>query len=57
MKKLFPLFVLLLISCTPMGDQGSVSIPREVESFVGLDDVETILGRHFNPLKRGLHHH
>ncbi len=34
-----------------MGDQSSVSIPREVESFVGLDDVETILGRHFNPLK------
>jgi len=51
MKNFLPIVIMLLVSCSQIGDQGSISIPREVESFVGLDDVETILGRHFNPLK------
>ena len=51
MKLLFPLFVLLLISCSPFGDNQTTSIPRNVASFDGLADTTSIVGHYFNPLK------
>jgi endoglucanase Acf2 len=53
MKKLtYLIFATLLLSCTPNADNYVPSpIPTKVSSVSGLDDVTSILGHHFNPLK------
>ena len=53
MKKItYLIFTTLLLSCTPnTSDPDGSLTPTNVASVSGLDDVTTIIGHHFNPLK------